>query len=148
MVVCKCRKATKLYCFVHKVPICGECICFPEHQTCVSVYGNNGNFILQTRTTTYRRSQSHPSSDELSLSLHPGQLAFPIAKHTVRDPIEATRSIPARVPDQLQSIRVPEDSSRLVRVQLASRSCPARGYSLVVRSTTSKVKGNSKPKNL
>ncbi|KAG2293887.1 hypothetical protein Bca52824_040556 [Brassica carinata] len=27
--------ATKLYCFVHKVPVCGECICFPEHQTCV-----------------------------------------------------------------------------------------------------------------
>lgn len=35
MVVCKCRKATKLYCFVHKVPLCGECICFPEHQICV-----------------------------------------------------------------------------------------------------------------
>ncbi|XP_023771924.1 uncharacterized protein LOC111920569 [Lactuca sativa] len=35
MVVCKCRKATKLYCFVHKVPVCGECICFEEHQICV-----------------------------------------------------------------------------------------------------------------
>ncbi|KAL2537296.1 RING/U-box superfamily protein [Forsythia ovata] len=35
MVVCKCRKATKLYCFVHKVPVCGQCICFPEHQICV-----------------------------------------------------------------------------------------------------------------
>ncbi|PIN10193.1 putative E3 ubiquitin ligase [Handroanthus impetiginosus] len=35
MVVCKCRKATKLNCFVHKVPVCGECICFPEHQICV-----------------------------------------------------------------------------------------------------------------
>lgn len=35
MVVCKCRKATKFYCFVHKVPVCGECICFPEHQICV-----------------------------------------------------------------------------------------------------------------
>ncbi|KAM1152230.1 hypothetical protein ACFX15_034216 [Malus domestica] len=35
MVVCKCRKATKLYCFVHKVPVCGECICSPEHQICV-----------------------------------------------------------------------------------------------------------------
>ncbi|KAK9109700.1 hypothetical protein Sjap_017760 [Stephania japonica] len=35
MVVCKCRKATKLYCFVHKVPVCGECICHPEHQICV-----------------------------------------------------------------------------------------------------------------
>ncbi|XP_052194163.1 uncharacterized protein LOC127802411 [Diospyros lotus] len=35
MVVCKCRKATKLYCFVHKVPVCGECICFSEHQICV-----------------------------------------------------------------------------------------------------------------
>lgn len=35
MVVCKCRKATKLYCFVHKVPVCGECICFPEHKVCV-----------------------------------------------------------------------------------------------------------------
>ncbi|XP_047329184.1 zinc finger protein-like 1 homolog [Impatiens glandulifera] len=36
MVVCKCRKATKLYCFVHKVPVCGECICFAEHQICVA----------------------------------------------------------------------------------------------------------------
>ncbi|MBA0829019.1 hypothetical protein Goarm_013642, partial [Gossypium armourianum] len=27
--------ATKLYCFVHKVPVCGECICLPEHQICV-----------------------------------------------------------------------------------------------------------------
>ncbi|CAM8899229.1 unnamed protein product [Rhodiola kirilowii] len=35
MVVCKCRKATKLYCFVHNVPVCGECICFSEHQICV-----------------------------------------------------------------------------------------------------------------
>eukprot|EP00252_Welwitschia_mirabilis_P019951 TRINITY_DN4766_c0_g2_i1.p1 TRINITY_DN4766_c0_g2~~TRINITY_DN4766_c0_g2_i1.p1 ORF type:complete len:372 (-),score=70.77 TRINITY_DN4766_c0_g2_i1:371-1486(-) len=35
MVVCKCKKATKLYCFVHKVPVCGECICYPEHQICV-----------------------------------------------------------------------------------------------------------------
>ncbi|PWA53645.1 RING/U-box superfamily protein [Artemisia annua] len=35
MVVCKCRKATKLYCFVHKVPVCGECICFTEHRNCV-----------------------------------------------------------------------------------------------------------------
>eukprot|EP00246_Nothoceros_aenigmaticus_P016254 TRINITY_DN7256_c0_g1_i1.p1 TRINITY_DN7256_c0_g1~~TRINITY_DN7256_c0_g1_i1.p1 ORF type:complete len:367 (+),score=25.05 TRINITY_DN7256_c0_g1_i1:83-1183(+) len=33
MVVCKCRKATKLYCFVHKAPVCGECI--SEHQLCV-----------------------------------------------------------------------------------------------------------------
>ncbi|KAF8410209.1 hypothetical protein HHK36_002731 [Tetracentron sinense] len=29
-------QATKLYCFVHKVPVCGECICFPEHQICVA----------------------------------------------------------------------------------------------------------------
>ncbi|KAJ3673980.1 hypothetical protein LUZ60_005972 [Juncus effusus] len=35
MVVCKCRKATRQYCFVHKVGVCGECICFPEHQICV-----------------------------------------------------------------------------------------------------------------
>ncbi|GAQ88848.1 RING U-box domain-containing protein [Klebsormidium nitens] len=35
MVVCKCRKATKLYCFVHKVPVCGECISAPEHAHCV-----------------------------------------------------------------------------------------------------------------
>ncbi|KAK8940604.1 hypothetical protein KSP39_PZI010695 [Platanthera zijinensis] len=35
MVVCKCRKATRIYCFVHQVPVCGECICFPEHQICV-----------------------------------------------------------------------------------------------------------------
>lgn len=35
MVVCKCRKATRVYCFVHKVPVCGECICVSEHQICV-----------------------------------------------------------------------------------------------------------------
>ncbi|KAL6842378.1 hypothetical protein ACP4OV_027805 [Aristida adscensionis] len=36
MVVCKCRKAaTRVYCFVHQVPVCGECICFSEHQLCV-----------------------------------------------------------------------------------------------------------------
>ncbi|CAD6204855.1 unnamed protein product [Miscanthus lutarioriparius] len=35
MVVCKCRKATRVYCFVHQVPVCGVCICFPEHQLCV-----------------------------------------------------------------------------------------------------------------
>ena len=28
-------QATRLYCYVHKVPVCGECICFPEHQICV-----------------------------------------------------------------------------------------------------------------
>lgn len=28
-------QATKLYCFVHKVPVCGECICFTEHLICV-----------------------------------------------------------------------------------------------------------------
>ncbi|GJV02780.1 zinc finger protein-like protein 1 [Tanacetum coccineum] len=31
----KRANATKLYCFVHKVPVCGECICFTEHQNCV-----------------------------------------------------------------------------------------------------------------
>ncbi|KAK4788107.1 hypothetical protein SAY86_019426 [Trapa natans] len=36
MAVCKCRKATKLYCYVHRVPVCGECICFSEHQICVA----------------------------------------------------------------------------------------------------------------
>ncbi|CAM6129562.1 unnamed protein product [Calypogeia fissa] len=35
MVVCRCRKATKLYCFVHKVPVCGECISFADHRLCV-----------------------------------------------------------------------------------------------------------------
>jgi hypothetical protein len=28
-------QATRVYCFVHQVPVCGECICFPEHQLCV-----------------------------------------------------------------------------------------------------------------
>ncbi|BAT10077.1 Os10g0172600 [Oryza sativa Japonica Group] len=28
-------EATRVYCFVHKVPVCGECIRFPEHQLCV-----------------------------------------------------------------------------------------------------------------
>lgn len=35
MVVCRCRKATKVYCFVHKAPVCADCICFPEHRLCV-----------------------------------------------------------------------------------------------------------------
>ncbi|GBG89912.1 hypothetical protein CBR_g49762 [Chara braunii] len=35
MVVCKCRKATKLYCFVHKLPVCVECVCSDEHRLCV-----------------------------------------------------------------------------------------------------------------
>uniref|UniRef100_A0A0D9YMX6 ZFPL1-like B-box zinc-binding domain-containing protein n=1 Tax=Oryza glumipatula TaxID=40148 RepID=A0A0D9YMX6_9ORYZ len=32
------EKATRVYCFVHKVPVCGECIRFPEHQLCVENY--------------------------------------------------------------------------------------------------------------
>ncbi|GMH03102.1 hypothetical protein Nepgr_004941 [Nepenthes gracilis] len=52
MVVCKCRKATKLYCFVHKVPVCGECICFPEHQICVvrtySEWVIDGDYVWPT----------------------------------------------------------------------------------------------------
>eukprot|EP00898_Chlorokybus_atmophyticus_P004397 jgi/Chlat1/4959/Chrsp32S04924 len=35
MVVCKCRKATKWYCFVHKTPVCGDCVCTPLHTICV-----------------------------------------------------------------------------------------------------------------
>mmetsp|Transcript_68285 Transcript_68285/g.216040 ORF Transcript_68285/g.216040 Transcript_68285/m.216040 type:complete len:120 (+) Transcript_68285:478-837(+) len=35
MVVCKCRKATKLYCFVHRQAVCHQCICVPEHEACV-----------------------------------------------------------------------------------------------------------------
>ncbi|KAG0585787.1 hypothetical protein M758_2G038300 [Ceratodon purpureus] len=35
MVVCRCRKATKVYCFVHKAPVCADCVCFPEHRLCV-----------------------------------------------------------------------------------------------------------------
>uniref|UniRef100_A0A0D9YMX7 ZFPL1-like B-box zinc-binding domain-containing protein n=2 Tax=Oryza glumipatula TaxID=40148 RepID=A0A0D9YMX7_9ORYZ len=31
-------EATRVYCFVHKVPVCGECIRFPEHQLCVENY--------------------------------------------------------------------------------------------------------------
>ncbi|KAF2569238.1 hypothetical protein F2Q68_00025422 [Brassica cretica] len=64
------------------------------------------------------------------------------ATKDVRDLIEATRSIPARVPFV--------SSSRPVRVQLASRSCPARGSTpLVVRFNNHlRLKGNSKPKNL
>ncbi|KAF0924557.1 hypothetical protein E2562_010196 [Oryza meyeriana var. granulata] len=29
-------RVTRVYCFVHKVPVCDKCICFPEHQLCVS----------------------------------------------------------------------------------------------------------------
>ncbi|GLJ27877.1 hypothetical protein SUGI_0547220 [Cryptomeria japonica] len=25
---------THLYCCTHKVPVCGDCICFPEHSAC------------------------------------------------------------------------------------------------------------------
>ncbi|GLJ23222.1 hypothetical protein SUGI_0439090 [Cryptomeria japonica] len=25
---------TQLYCCMHKVPVCGDCICFPEHNAC------------------------------------------------------------------------------------------------------------------
>lgn len=53
MVVCKCRKATKLYCFVHKVPVCGECICFQEHQICVigtySAWVTDGEYDWPTK---------------------------------------------------------------------------------------------------
>jgi len=34
MVVCRCQKATELYCCMHKAPVCGDCICLPEHSTC------------------------------------------------------------------------------------------------------------------
>eukprot|EP00850_Spirogloea_muscicola_P009599 SM000054S18085 [mRNA] locus=s54:311371:315139:+ [translate_table: standard] len=35
MVVCKCRKATRLYCFVHKVPVCADCVAAtPDHALC------------------------------------------------------------------------------------------------------------------
>ncbi|CAI5476986.1 unnamed protein product [Closterium sp. Yama58-4] len=48
MVVCKCRKATKLYCFVHKTPVCFDCICAPDHQHCVvwqySDWVNDGDY--------------------------------------------------------------------------------------------------------
>ncbi|CAI5506985.1 unnamed protein product [Closterium sp. Naga37s-1] len=48
MVVCKCRKATKLYCFVHKAPVCFDCICAPDHQHCVvwqySDWVNDGDY--------------------------------------------------------------------------------------------------------
>lgn len=40
-----CLQATKLYCFVHKVPVCGECICFPEHQICV-VRSNRSLYMI------------------------------------------------------------------------------------------------------
>ncbi|KAF3576652.1 hypothetical protein DY000_02034148 [Brassica cretica] len=79
----------------------------------------------QRSHSAYRRSQSDPSSDELSLSSHPRQLAFP------------TASIPfATTPAHGQlatsaSIRSRSDSS-----QLASCSCSSlRFIPLVVRST-------------
>ncbi|GLJ52272.1 hypothetical protein SUGI_1111950 [Cryptomeria japonica] len=34
MVVCMCQKETQLYCCTHKVPVCGDCILFPEHSAC------------------------------------------------------------------------------------------------------------------
>ncbi|KAF3541090.1 hypothetical protein F2Q69_00020565 [Brassica cretica] len=71
-------------------------------------------------SSAYRRSQFHPSSDELRQLASDDQGVPNQQQKDVCDPIEATRSIPARVPDQLQSVRVQlEDSSRPVRVQLA-----------------------------
>ncbi|MCO5570308.1 hypothetical protein L7F22_024026 [Adiantum nelumboides] len=36
VVEAKCElEATNLYCFVHKIPVCGECICSSDHQICV-----------------------------------------------------------------------------------------------------------------
>ena len=35
MVVCKCRRATKQYCFVHKVGVCPQCVVEGEHNCCV-----------------------------------------------------------------------------------------------------------------
>jgi len=34
MGICKCKKRTDLFCFVHKKPVCEECAC-TEHQLCV-----------------------------------------------------------------------------------------------------------------
>jgi len=34
MGICKCKKRTDLFCFVHKKAVCETCIC-SEHQTCV-----------------------------------------------------------------------------------------------------------------
>ncbi|CAI6002197.1 unnamed protein product, partial [Closterium sp. NIES-64] len=40
--------ATKLYCFVHKTPVCFDCICAPDHQHCVvwqySDWVNDGDY--------------------------------------------------------------------------------------------------------
>ncbi|GJN39972.1 hypothetical protein PR202_gb29129 [Eleusine coracana subsp. coracana] len=38
--------ATRVYCFVHKVPVCGECICFPEHQLCVVSFSTSVILII------------------------------------------------------------------------------------------------------
>ena len=35
MVVCKCRRATKQYCFVHKVGVCAQCVVEGDHNCCV-----------------------------------------------------------------------------------------------------------------
>jgi len=34
MGLCKCRKVTDLYCFVHKKPVCESCIC-TDHKVCI-----------------------------------------------------------------------------------------------------------------
>eukprot|EP00271_Cylindrocystis_brebissonii_P010319 TRINITY_DN26495_c0_g1_i1.p1 TRINITY_DN26495_c0_g1~~TRINITY_DN26495_c0_g1_i1.p1 ORF type:complete len:414 (-),score=77.54 TRINITY_DN26495_c0_g1_i1:712-1953(-) len=55
MVVCKCRKATKLYCFVHKTPLCLDCICGEEHLHCVvglySEWVNDGDYDWPPKCT-------------------------------------------------------------------------------------------------
>ena len=38
-------QATRVYCFVHQVPVCGECICFPEHQLCVVSFSDRKSVV-------------------------------------------------------------------------------------------------------
>ncbi|EFJ36534.1 hypothetical protein SELMODRAFT_270336 [Selaginella moellendorffii] len=35
MVVCACRKATRIYCYCHSLALCGECVCADQHKICV-----------------------------------------------------------------------------------------------------------------
>ncbi|XP_059075853.1 uncharacterized protein LOC131076096 isoform X6 [Cryptomeria japonica] len=43
-----CQKETQLYCCTHKVPVCGDCICFPEHSACEDPHLELVTHVLHT----------------------------------------------------------------------------------------------------
>lgn len=72
MVVCKCHKATQLYCFMHKIPVCGDCVCLPEHRTCeVGTYSEwivNGFHEFSSRCSSCSQTFNNTNGSVIRLS--------------------------------------------------------------------------------